>query len=400
MDYDLRYATPDEYPAIAELDGASFGYTFSPEAQEDAKLDLDLDRVLVAVDRDRIVGVSAELPFTMTLPGGEQVPATGLTWVSVEVTHRRRGIVRSLIERQLRAAADDRIPAVILSASEGGIYGRYGFGAATRVRKLLVQRRRARLAAPVDTGRVERMTTERAREVLPALYERWRRTSPGGVTRDERRWQLLLLDREGDRDGRSGLMHLVHPDGYVSYRIRPNWGDGDPQGECFITDYVPITGEAHAALWAVLLSMDLLGSIESYRVPLEDPLPFLLTDPRAVETLHLGDNLWVRPTDVPALLGRRRYGVEVDCVLEVRDALLGDGRYRLRGGPDGAECTRTDAAPDVVLTVADLGALSLGGLRLHRLVRAGVAECADAAVLRRLDLALLADREPVHGTSF
>ena len=400
MDYEIRYATPDEYPAIAELDGASFGYTFTPEALEDAKLDLDLDRMLVAVDRGHIVGVSAELAFTMTLPGGEEVPATGLTWVSVEVTHRRRGIVRSLIEQQLRTTADAAIPAMILSASEGAIYGRYGFGAATRVRKLLVQRRRARMAAPVDTGQVQRMGTAEARGILPGLYERWRKTSPGGITRDERRWQLLLLDRESDRDGRSGLLHLVHPHGYVTYRIKPDWGDGDPQSECFITDYVPITREAHAALWQVLLSIDLVGPIQSYRVPLDDPLPFLLTDPRAVETTHLGDNLWVRPTDVPALLSRRRYGLEVGCVLEVRDSLLGDGRYRLRGGPDGAECTRTDATPDAVLSVADLGALSLGGLRLHRLVQAGVVECSDEALARRLDLALLAEREPISGTSF
>lgn len=400
MDYEIRYAKAEEFAAVAELDGASFGFTYSPEALEDAKLDLDLDRILVAAVGSQVVGVSAELPFRMTLPGGDEVPTTGLTWVSVEVTHRRRGIIRSLLEQQVRTAAAAGDAALILGASEGGIYGRYGFGVATHHRLSVVQRRRARLAEPVDAGAVQRMTTERARELLPSLYERWRRTTPGGVTRDERRWQLMLLDREYQRGGRSGLFHLVHPDGYVSYRVKSKWDDGDPQAQCAIVDYAPITAEAHAALWQTLLAMDLVGAIEAGNIPLDDPLPLLLTDPRSVDTKHLGDGLWVRPVDVPALLGRRHYGVEIDCVLEVRDPLLGDGRYHLRGGPDGASCTRTEQLPDITFAVADVGAVCLGGARLARVARTGRVGCADAALLRRLDLALLAEREPVQGTGF
>ncbi len=400
MDYEIRYAAAEEFAAVAELDGASFGFTYSPEALEDAQLDLDLDRILVAAVGSQIVGVSAELPFRMTVPGGDEVPATGLTWVSVELTHRRRGIVRSLLEQQVRAAAAAGDAALILGASEAGIYGRYGFGVATHHRLSVVQRRRARLAEPVDTGAVQRMTTERARDLLPALYERWRRGTPGGVTRDERRWQLMLLDREYQRGGKSGLFHLVHPDGYLSYRVKSRWDDGDPQGQCTIVDYAPITPEAHAALWQTLLAMDLIGPIEAGVIALDDPLPLLLTDPRSVDTKHLGDGMWVRPLDVPALLGRRRYGVEVECVLEVRDPLLGDGRYRLRGGPDGATCSRTDARPDVTVGVADLGAVCLGGFRLARLARAGRVAAVDAALVQRLDLALLAEREPVQGTAF
>jgi predicted acetyltransferase len=93
--------------------------------------------------------------------------------------------------------------------------------------------------------------------------------------------------------------------------------------------------------------------------------------------------------------------VDVEAVLEVKDPLLGDGRYRLSAGPDGASCTRTDrGAADIELGVAELGAVSLGGTRLTELARAGLVGYSDEALLHRLDLALLADRAPAHGTSF
>src|SRR3954447_6404494 len=400
MGYEIRYATADELPALAEVDGATFGIIYDEAALELARTELHLDRVLVAVDGERIIGISAELPFELNLPGGRSVNATGLTWVSVDVTHRRRGVLRSLIERQVTDAAGSGIAALILYASEGGIYGRYGFGNATVFRRTVVTRRRARLADPVDASAVRRLANDVARGELPPVHERWRRTSPGGLSRDEQRWASILRDPESVRQGASSLQHLVHPDGYVSYRIKTAWDQGEPDGDCEIVDYVPGTPEAHAALWQTLLGLDLTARINSYRIPVDDPLPLLLTDPRAVDTRHLADGMWVRPATVPTLLGGRSYGLEIDCVLEVRDALLGDGRYRLRGGPDGAQCDRTDDGADVITGVAEVGSLALGGTRLRQLVRPGRADCADEALLHRLDLAFLADREPFAGTQF
>ena len=400
MSIQIRYATADEFEAAAELDGASFGIAYDEESLADARTELHLDRVLAGLDGDRIVAISAELPFEFTLPGGALVPATGLTWVSVELTHRRRGLVRGLLERQIRAAADAGVAAVLLYASEGGIYGRFGFGNATVFRLTVVHRRRSRFAEPVDASAVRRLNNEEAAPLLPAIYDRWRRQIPGAVSRDEQRWRLVLRDRPAQRKGGGPLLHLVHPDGYLSYRVTTKWEGGEPDGDCEIVDYVPGSPEAHAALWQTLLGLDLVARINSYKIPVDDPLPLRLTDPRAVDTQHWADGLWVRPTDVAALLGRRRYGLELDCVFGVRDPVLGDGRYRLQGGPDGASCTRTSDAPDVELDVADVGALVLGGMRFGRFVRAGRVRVADAALAGRLELSLLADREPHTLTQF
>src|SRR5262249_15164115 len=159
-----------------------------------------------------IVGASCELALDMTLPGATVATVTGLTWVSVDVTHRRQGILRLLVEQQLREARDQAVPALILTASEGGIYGRYGFGNASDVRKVVVDRRAARLVHPVAKPGVTRMTTDEARGVLPGIYERWRRQTPGAIARDEAHWQLTLADREHQRYGMSGLFHIVHAD--------------------------------------------------------------------------------------------------------------------------------------------------------------------------------------------
>lgn len=394
----MRYATPDDFPGIVELDGASFGIHYSAEDREDAKLDVDPSRFLIEEDGARIVGATADLPLAMTLPGGE-VQTAGITWVSVDVTHRRRGILRRLMERQLRDRAADGFAAGILSASEGAIYGRYGFGVADNHVETVVERRQARLLRHVDDHGVRRLSTDEARDVLPGIHKRWRRQVPGAVNRTPDRWRLMLLDKPWQRNGASGLFHLVHADGFVSYRITADWNSGLPQHKCTLVDYVPATAEAHAALWQVLLANDLVGRIESHWVPEDDPLPLLLENPRHVRQISRADGQWVRPLDVVALLSNRTYAVEVDVVLEVVDPLLGDGRYRLAGGPDGATCARTDATPAAVLPVATLGAVVVGGTRLATLARSGFATV-EPAVLSRVDRAFLADRAPHHGTFF
>lgn len=399
MDLTIRTATLTDFPEIAAVDGASFGAHISDEELTDALTMIDPARYLVAVDGERIVGVTGDFPFTMTVPGGT-LDVPGVTWVSVDPTYRRRGILRELMHRQLRNFVEAGVPAAILTASEGGIYGRFGYGAASEVRTTSVDRRRATLARPGDAGAVEIVSTARARELLPDIHRRWCEQTPGALTRLETWWDYLLLDRESRRDGMSALFHLVHADGYVTYRVKTDWNDGHPRHLCFLTDYVAVTSGARAALWQVLLGMDLFGTIESYRIPADDPLPHLLTDARQVRTTVIADGLWVRPLDVAAMLAARCYAVDVETVIQVRDDLFGDGRYLLRGAPDGATCERTERGSDISLGVAALGSAYLGGVRLETLARAGKAAADDPAQLTRLDRALLADRQPVHGTGF
>jgi predicted acetyltransferase len=167
-----------------------------------------------------------------------------------------------------------------------------------------------------------------------------------------------------------------------------------------VRDDAIVSADARAALWQVLLAFDLYPTIETPRLALDDPLPLLLTDPRRVETTSVDDGMWIRLLDVGSALAARRYAVEVEAVIQVVDPLVGDGRYRLRGGPDGSVCERTDASPDLILDVAALGSVYLGGHRLGQFARAGRVVAGDVGVLARLDAAFLADRAPVHGTSF
>lgn len=399
MTYSIRRANRDDMPAIALQDGASFGFQFAGEELADALTLLDLQRFFVATDEARIVGVTGDYAMTMATPGGS-LDVPGVTWVSVSPTHRRRGILRQLMHHQLRAFAEAGVAAAILTASEGGIYGRFGYGAASQVRKLAIERQRATLRAADGGDEVVLATPAQARAAMPEIHERWRRTIPGGLQRSAARWDLLLRDREAHRDGMSGLFFLLHRDGYVAYRAGSSWHDGRPAHTCRIAEYATATPQAHAALWRVLLGLDLFATIESDQIPIDDPLPHLLTDQRQVRSLAVNDGLWVRPIDVAALVRARHYGLEFEVVWELTDELFGAGRYLIRGGPEGASCERTERTAQLSSGVDVLGAVYLGGHRLQAFAAAGRVGSDDAALLARVDRALLAERAPFHGTGF
>ena len=78
-----------------------------------------------------LVGTTGVYSFQMAVPGAV-FPVAGVTAVSVLPTHRRRGILRSLMHRQIAdIAARGEEPIAALWASETPLYGRYGYGRAS-----------------------------------------------------------------------------------------------------------------------------------------------------------------------------------------------------------------------------------------------------------------------------
>ena len=135
---EIRGIRPDEAEAHIRAIGVGFGEQVSDEVVRLEKAVLETDRALAAFDGDRMVGGSAAISFQLAVPGGV-VPCAGITSVSVHPTHRRRGILTALMRRLL----DDlrgREAISALWASEGAIYGRFGYGMATLSTELEVRR--------------------------------------------------------------------------------------------------------------------------------------------------------------------------------------------------------------------------------------------------------------------
>ena len=197
-----------------------------------------------------------------------------MTAIATAPTHRRRGILTSLMHGQLADIRDRGEAIAALFASEAGIYGRFGFGAATSELSLTIRSgegaRLAQAPAPGAQGaqgplrlRVAEprdATAELARVFEPVLRER-----PGMYARDDRWWENVLWDPEIGGPAGTPLRCLIAEDGagprgYALYSVRSAWNDeGIPDGALQIRELMASDPAAYAAIWNDLLSRDLVS---------------------------------------------------------------------------------------------------------------------------------------------
>jgi predicted acetyltransferase len=307
--------------------------------------------------------------------------------VAVLFTHRRQGLLRRLM-----AALHDDIdargePLAALTASEGSIYERFGYGIAALDRSVEIDRRRARLRAdvPLRPGSVRVVDGDALPDLVADRWERSRPMRPGGLTRSDA-WHRSLIARRGE-----GTVYAVHADGYAAWKLSDDWNEGMPRHELRLYDLVAATPEAHADLWSTVLSVDLVGPIRTGNLPFDDPLPYLLEDHRVVRTTSVTDGLWLNVRDVPACFGARSYGTDDDVVVEA------DG-VRWRVGAGG--CRKVRSRPDLVGDGASLSALLLGGVRPSALVAGRRFEARSSEAVRRADALFAASPLPYNQTGF
>ncbi|HEX4091208.1 MAG TPA: GNAT family N-acetyltransferase [Trebonia sp.] len=409
----IRPITDDEYAAFRRVHDHSFNSGPAPAARwPRLRRQFEAERSLAAFDSGvpaggGLVGTTGVYSFQMAVPGAV-LPVAGVTAVSVLPTHRRRGILRSLMTRQITdiAARGDE-PIAALWASETPLYGRYGYGRASSHAFFRFGRGEGALSAlaPADPDLTLRLAEpgEVAAD-LAKVYETVLPGQPGFFSRNEDWWERVLDDPAEERHGASPLRCLLAADGaglrgYALYRSTPNWEEGTvlPDGVIDVWELVAADPAASAALWRDLLSRDLVGTMTADLRPVDDPLLYQLYDSRRAR-VRLVDDLWVRVIDLPGALASRAYAAPVDVVLEVADALLpaNAGRWRLRSSGVGgtADCVRTDDAADLALDVRELGAAYLGGTRLAALAAAGLVSESRPGAVGRLSTAMGWDPAP------
>ena len=415
--YPIRAIGADEFPAFY----AVIEHAFNSSHQTDAEMRHDLatfefDRSLAAFDGADMVGTAGAFTFQMGVPGGI-APVAGVTAVAVLPSHRRRGILSSLMRRQLADVRERGETVAALFASETTIYGRYGYGVASAELDFSIRRGEGTMsgqpdapgpAGPADPAEAPRLRSPEPRDAaaeLAKVYDSVLRGRPGLPARDDRWWDYTLWDPEPRRSGSSPMRCVIAEDdagprGYALFSVKPEWGEhGIPGSVLRVQELMATDPAAHTAVWSDLLTRDLVAEVRARMRPADDPLLHLLADSRRARA-HLLDGLWVRLVSVPGALTRRRYACAVDVVIDVADEFFPEnaGRWRLQaaGGATGltASCERTSAPADVVLPVRALGAAYLGGTRLGALAAAGLATETRPGALAALSAALSWDPAP------
>jgi predicted acetyltransferase len=378
----------------------AFGEHFQPDDLPILEPLFEADRALAARDGDRMVGNATIISFDLTVPGGT-LPAAGVSAVGVQPTHRRRGILRHMMRRQLEEVHERGEPLAVLWASEGSIYQRFGYGLATLGASIELERSRSAFRLPHEpAGSIRFVTRDEAGTLFPPVYDRIQPSRVGFFTRSPAFWDALFYDPERWRHGAGPAFHVVHEidgtiDGYARYRIHDDWEMTGSKSRLLVMELMAENAAAHLDLWRFLFDVDLIATITGRFLAVDDPLLLAMAEPRRLR-FTVGDALWLRVVDVGGALAGRSYVGSGRTVIEVRDDFCpwNDGAWALEVGDGSAAAERTDDAADLSLDVTDLAALYLGAFTVAQLLEAGRGRELRAGSAAGLDALLRRDRAP------
>lgn len=372
----------------------------------------DPARAWGARDHGRWVGTLRSEPRTLTVPGVEDrtrlLAVDAVTNVTVAPSHRRRGLMTEMVEGSLRDARErgDAISALI--SAEYPIYGRFGYAPATLLADYKLRRDRPGATVAGEPTRVDRVDLDEFGDYAPGVFAAARDRYPGQMDRSLTWWNRRL-----GRDGYTpveGLpaVWMLHagldgPDGLLAWRAEGS-PDLIPPGEK-VTVWVlaAASDAAYRNLWAYLCGLDGADEIALSARSVDEPVHWLLGDPRTLAMTRRVDMLWLRLLDVASVLTARRYRVPGDVVLEVIDDQAGGyaaGRYHLIADLDEVSCEPTRAEPDLVMTQSALASAYLGGFRLLPLRAAGAISERTAGALALVDRMFSTPVAPWNATWF
>lgn len=391
MTIKLRTSTWNDFPSVKVINARGENGYRSQVDFDAHRLVFTPDRSIMAFDGKNMVGNALSYEMDMYIPGGISKIAA-VASVSVQATHRRKGINKSIMKYQLEDIHSRQEPLAVLQASESIIYGRYGYGMASFESNLEIEKTRSAYAIDhASEGQPYFIEESEAREIFPQIYAKAIENRVGMVRRKENWWEFRFRE-PGLKGGDSKSWFVKYQkngeaDGYLRYTIN--------DAELNIIELIASSHEAYSSLWRLCLDMDLVDIIKAEHRPADEELKWMLADPRRLVE-HSSDRYWVRLVDVKKALSQRSYSVDGSLTLEVKDSFLPWNQevVELRSESGESSCATSNRNPDIVLSAGDLGAVYLGGVNFSTLLAAGRIEEITKGSISKANLMFSTKRNP------
>ena len=361
---------------------------------------LPFDRMHAVFDDGRLVAGGGRLPVRADGPGRRRCRARVSRSSACCPSHRRRGLLRRMMEAQLRDVRERDEPIAALWASEETIYGRYGYGLASLELHVDAERDAVAIRAGASTRR--RRAARRARRGaarLPADL----RARQAQATRDDRPHARLVggapVRRHPDRRRGGGPLvralsnEAAVPVGYALYRmVQEGSTPADWKKTMRVIEAFGVDRAATRDIWRFLLEIDWVDRIAAYGPAARPPA-----------AAARGPRQRAEPDDSGTGSGCG----SSTCSARSRRARTASGARRSRSSPTRSSPTtsapgrsttggrqRRRRRPDVRLPVDALGAVFLGGFTFARLVAAGLAEEGSRGGAARADAVFATPLQP------
>lgn len=348
----------------------------------------------------QLAGTSNSFPGDILLPGGQRVSHAAVTHVGVLPHFSRRGALRALFTRQLSDLYQQGVAVASLRASQGNLYGRFGYGVATAAQDIRIDKRELTTLPPAD-GEIRPISVAESWQVQQAIVARHPLTRAGSVSRWPQWWALQQhrLMHSSANHYVALALHNGEPVGFVRYHAKPeeNW--------LYSTGRTLVVDDLHAAdpqreveLLGYILQHDIARYVELPHRPVDDALTLLLDNPRAVQQCNRVDESWLRIIDLEQTMNARRYGDAEAIALRIEDPLLSQNHGVWQLSPDGIQ--RSGLSPEISLTIDSLAMLLLGEFTPWQLAVARRIDAHHPQATARLSRLLACYQHPWSGIFF
>lgn len=362
----------------------------------------DDTRLRVVRDTERPFGKAKEPVATYASwngtinPGWELAPTNFITDVTVQASHRRRGLMNALMTADLVEARERGDVFAVLTATDARLYGRFGFGVTANARRLEIESGPKFQIRTPPVGHSVFADPRAINELRRTLFERFHAHQFWSVGRGAHYWSSGFDWNKQQPEPHRAAVHFDRngePDATVVFSVEDE--------QIRIIDLLGLTAGAEIEL------LRLLGHGEGHDKILwprchdaRHPLPWALVDPRVVKTTEEFDTVWVRVLDAKRALELRAFDRDGSVTLKVEDPQgYCDGTWRIDVEDGRATVTPTTTDADVTIEASAFSTLLSGLVGTVELSVAGVIFGSTEA-LERTSRIFATVRPPVAASIF